>query len=123
MKLPQVGDIEEGTVVRVYPHYAILLFDEGWTGLLHISELSNTYVHSFTSYVTVGNIYQVKVIAVDASTANVKVSLKAMTSADRHKAARRKKIDPAEVDFTALEAHLPDWVKAENALGDNKDGH
>jgi len=123
MKLPQVGDIEEGTVVRVYPHYAILLFDEGWTGLLHISELSNTYVHSFTSYVTVGNIYQVKVIAVDASTANVKVSLKAMTSADRHKAARRKKIDPAEVDLTALEAHLPDWVKAENALGDNKDGH
>jgi S1 RNA binding domain protein len=69
MKLPQVGDIEEGTVVRVYPHYAILLFDEGWTGLLHISELSNTYVHSFTSYVTVGNIYQVKVIAVDARTA------------------------------------------------------
>jgi predicted RNA-binding protein with RPS1 domain len=81
-------------------------------------------VHSFTSFVTVGNIYQVKVIAVDAGTQNVKVSLKAMTAADRHKALKRKKIDPSEVDFSALEASLPDWIKAENALGeDKKDGH
>jgi predicted RNA-binding protein with RPS1 domain len=123
MNLPLLNEVYEGTVVRVYPHYAILLFDEGWTGLLHISELSNNFVHSFTSFVTVGNIYQVKVIAVDAGTQNVKVSLKAMTAADRHKALKRKKIDPNEVDFKALEASLPDWIKAENALGEDKDGH
>ena len=49
--------------------------------------------------------------------------LEVMTAADRHKALKRKKIDPNEVDFKALEASLPDWIKAENALGEDKDGH
>jgi predicted RNA-binding protein with RPS1 domain len=105
------------------PTTRFLLFDEGWTGLLHISELSNTFVHSFTSFVTVGNIYQVKVIAVDAGTQNVKVSLKAMTSADRHKALSAKRSTPRRSTSKRSRRHLPDWIKAENALGDNKDGH
>lgn len=121
MNLPKVGDVAEGAVVKVYPHYAILLFDEGWTGLLHISEISNNYVHNFTSFVTVGNIYQVKVISVDETNQNIKVSLKQMENSDRRKAMKRKRIDPSEIDFTALEAKLPEWVKAENAQGEKKD--
>ena len=62
-----IGDILEGTIVRVYPKYAIMLFDGGETGLLHISELSNSFVRNFTGYVQVGNIYKVKVIAYDES--------------------------------------------------------
>ena len=56
MNYPKVGDVVTGTVVRVYPSYAILLFDEGWTGLLHISELSYGYVHHFAGMVNVGSI-------------------------------------------------------------------
>ena len=93
MKQPSVGDIVTGTVVRVYPTYAILLFDEGWTGLLHISELSNNFIHNFTSFVTAGSIYSVKVL-----------------SAFHH-----KRIDPEEIDFTALKEHLTLWIEQENA--------
>ena len=39
--LPKVGDVAVGTVVKVFQTYAIMLFEEGWTGLLHISELSH----------------------------------------------------------------------------------
>jgi S1 RNA binding domain protein len=76
MSHSQVGDILEGTVVRVYPKYAIMLFDNGETGLLHISELSNSFVRNFTGYVQVGNIYKVKVIAYDEAKSFMKVSLK-----------------------------------------------
>lgn len=114
MNLPKVGDIAEGVVVKVYPRYAILLFEDGWTGLLHISELANTFIHHFTGYVSVGNIYNVKVIAVNEESDNIRVSLKQMTQSDRKKAFHRKKISLNEIDFSALENKLPEWVKSEN---------
>ncbi len=114
MMFPKVGDIAEGTVVMVRPHYAILLFEEGWTGLLHISEVSNSYIRNFQAYVSVGNIYNVKVIAVDEAKRNVRVSIKALTSSDRKKTSAHRPIDPSEIDFTALKEKLKEWIKTEN---------
>ena len=118
MSHSQVGDVIEGTVVRVYPRYAIMLFDDGETGLLHISELSSSFVRNFTAYVQVGNIYKVKVISYDAEKDFMKVSLKQLTPTERNLPLEKKRIDPDTVDFTALEKHLPDWVKEENQKGE-----
>ena len=112
---PNVGDIATGTVVKVYPTYAILLFDEGWTGLLHISELSNNFIHNFTSFVTAGSIYSVKVLTVSEDGSNVRVSLKAMTPADKRKAFRHRRIPQEEISFSALKEQLTLWIKEENA--------
>ena len=114
MNLPKIGDVVEGVVVKVYPHYAIMLFEEGWTGLLHISELANTYIRNFASCVSVGNIYTVKIIAVSEEGDNIRVSLKQMTQSDRRKAFHRKRVNPLEVNFSSLEEKLPEWVKSEN---------
>lgn len=121
MELPQVGDVIEGTVVRVYPHYAILLTSDGLTALLHISEISHRFIRNFTKLVNVGNIYQAKVIDVDDKSQNIKVSLKQMSQDDRNKSLSKKSIPECEIDFTDLKDHLPDWIKAENALGDKND--
>ena len=119
MNLPKVGDIAEGVVVKVYPRYAIMLFDDGWTGLLHISELANTFIHKIAGYVSVGNIYTVKVIAVNEKSDNIRVSLKQMSQSDRRKAFRKRRISPLEVNFSALEEKLPEWVKSENGKDEN----
>lgn len=111
---PKVGDIYDGTVVMVRPHYAILLFEEGWTGLLHISEVSHSYIRNFEAYVNVGNIYNVKVIAVDEEKGNVRVSIKAMNSQDKKKASSHRKIDPSEIDFSSLKKQLDSWIEMEN---------
>jgi predicted RNA-binding protein with RPS1 domain len=110
----QVGDVLEGTVVRVYPNYAIMLYEDGETGLLHISELSNSYVRNFTGYVQVGNIYKTKVIEVNEARGFIKVSIKQLTGADRRKATHKKRIEISETSFAELEKRLPEWVKAEN---------
>lgn len=115
MYRPNIGDIATGVVVKVYPTYAILLFEEGWTGLLHISELSNNYIHNFTSFVTAGSIYSVKVISISEDCSNIRVSLKAMTSQDKRHAFRHKRVPASEIDFSALEKQLPLWIQKENA--------
>lgn len=116
--LPKVGDIASGTVVRVYSSYAILLFDEGWTGLLHISELSSKYIRSFTSYVSIGAIYNVKVTEVNEESGSVRVSLKQMATADKWKVFRHKKVNPEEISFAALKERLPGWIEMENGKGE-----
>ena len=113
-KLPKVGETYIGTVVSVYTSYAIMLFDEGWTGLLHISEVSTSYIRSFASYITIGSIYNVKVIAVDESSGQVRVSLKQMTNAERRKSFRHCPVDNEDIDFAPLAKMLPLWIAEEN---------
>ena len=112
--LPKVGDVAVGTVVKVYPTYAILLFDDGWTGLLHISELSHSFIRSFTAFVTIGTIYSVKVIKVDEAEGKVHVSLKQMTSSERKRSFAHKPIEAGEVSFDALREKLPEWINQQN---------
>jgi predicted RNA-binding protein with RPS1 domain len=114
MSHSQVGDILEGTVVRVYPKYAIMLFDNGETGLLHISELSNSFVRNFTGYVQVGNIYKVKVIAYDEEKAFMKVSLKQLSGEEKRQPLEKKRVELSDIDFQELEKRLPEWIKEEN---------
>ena len=85
MKKFEVGDIVIGTVVRVYPSYAIMLFDNDKTGLLHISELSEHFVRSFTGYVQTGNIYKVRIVEIDPDKDEMKVSLKRVGRDERHR--------------------------------------
>ena len=118
MSLPKVGDLAIGTVVKVAQSYAILLFDEGWTGLLHISELSNSFIHSFTSFVKIGSIYHVKVISVDESTGAVRVSLKQVTPNERKKSFRHRQVADSTIDFSELEKRLPKWIEEQNKEGE-----
>ena len=111
MNLPKVGDVASGTVIRMYPSYAILLFEEGWTGLLHISELSTSYIRCFESFVKLGSIYSVKVIAVEEEEGTVRVSLKRMTPSDKRKSFAHHPIPKEEISFTGLQEHLQGWIE------------
>lgn len=106
----KVGDILVGTVVRLYPRYAILLFDSGRTGLLHISELSNSYVRNFTALVQVGNIYKVKVIGINEENGSMRVSVKQLSEEERHKNLPKNEDDNQRVSFKALGESLPYWI-------------
>lgn len=112
--LPKVGDIAVGTVVKVFQTYAIMLFEEGWTGLLHISELSHSFIRSFTSFVTIGTIYSVKVIDVDEEAKKVHVSLKQVTAGERKRSFSHREIDPSEISFDSLRENLPRWIEEQN---------
>ena len=111
ISLPKEGDLAIGTVIAVFPTYAILIYDEGWTGLLHISELSNNFIRRFTNFVTVGSIFLTKVIAIENYSANVRVSLKATTPQDKRRAFRHQPVPRVQIDFTPLRNNLPHWIE------------
>ena len=113
--LPKIGDVIQVVVCRVCHSYAIMLFDEGYTGLLHISELSHKFIRSFSGYCKVGNIYTVKVIDVDEEKGSVRVSLKQMTANDRRKTLKPEPIDESKIDFTALQERLSNWIQEDDS--------
>lgn len=110
----KIGEIIEGTVVRVYPRYAILLFDGNRTGLLHISELSEHYIRSFPAIVKAGNIYKVKVISYDEDNGFMHVSIKALTPEERKAPILRSVVPETEISSAKLLESLPAWIKEEN---------
>ncbi|HEY0073139.1 MAG TPA: S1 RNA-binding domain-containing protein [Abditibacteriaceae bacterium] len=59
----EVGQIAQGTVIRLLPYGILVRLDEGTTGLVHISEIDQNYVRDVSDYVQVNDPVTVKIIA------------------------------------------------------------
>jgi len=86
----QTGSILEGTVVNITNFGAFVEVD-GKTGLVHISEVSDTYVKNIRDHLKEKDKVKVKVISVDD---NGKISLSIKQAAPIKKSVR-----PAEIDW------------------------
>ena len=78
----KVGDIFDGTVVRVEAYGAFVNLLPNKDGLLHVSEISNEFVKDVNSVIKMGDKVQVKVIGVENG--KVSVSKKALAKAPEH---------------------------------------
>ena len=57
----EIGAVYEGTVVKILQYGAIVRLEDGTSGLVHISELADAYVHNVTDYVHENDVIKVKV--------------------------------------------------------------
>lgn len=87
----QTGSILEGTVVNITNFGAFVEVD-GKTGLVHISEVSDTFVKNIRDYLKEKDKVKVKVISVDD---NGKISLSIKQASPPKKSVR-----PVEVDWS-----------------------
>ena len=60
-----VGDIVEGRVTGITNFGAFVSIGEGKQGLVHISEVANTFVRDIREHLTVGQTVRVKLLSVD----------------------------------------------------------
>lgn len=67
-----IGDIFEGTVTGVMAFGAFVEFDDNQSGMVHISEISETYVKDINDHIKKGDKVKVKVIKIED---NGKISL------------------------------------------------
>lgn len=58
----EVGQVVEGTVVKVLEFGALVQLDSGETGMVHISQIDKNYVQSVTDYVKENDRVSVKVV-------------------------------------------------------------
>jgi len=70
------GSIVEGKVVRVKPFGAIVALGENVSGLVHISQVANTFVQDINDHVKVGDTVKVKVVSIDEETKRISLSIK-----------------------------------------------
>ena len=71
---PQVGSILEGKVTTITKFGAFVALDGGKSGLVHISEIANTYVNDVRDFVQEGQ--AVKVMVLSAENGKINLSIK-----------------------------------------------
>jgi len=71
---PQVGSILEGKVTSIMKFGAFVALEGGGSGLVHISEIANTYVEDVHDYLQTGQ--AVKVLVLSAENGKVNLSIK-----------------------------------------------
>lgn len=113
MKELKVGEIIKVQVIGSQ-HYGIFIKcidDESYTGLIHISEISNDFVKDVSKVAKVDDILYAKVLDVDHKLKHVKLSIKAINSKVRYRSNYIKVKDEKKFsDFTSLEMQLNNWI-------------
>ena len=110
----QIGDLVVGKITSVKPYALFLSFENGNNGLLHISELSDSYIRDIEKYGSVGDEIKVKVIAIDKDNDFLRVSYKRVPEEERfstHTNESRIYLEESEKDFSKLKENLPIWIE------------
>lgn len=106
------GKIVKGTVTCIEPYGAFMSFNEYYTGLIHISEISNGFVKNITDYINVGDHIYVEILEVDEEEFHLKLSIKNINYKINSKK-RKHMIKETPNGFKTLEEKLPEWIESE----------
>lgn len=96
-------DIITGVVTGLSPYGVFLLFDNDYTGLIHISELSDNYVANIEDFAKVSDSVTCEILSIDEEKKQLRCSIKNTWYGKE----KEKNIDHG---FTLLKKQLPIWV-------------
>lgn len=111
--LYEAGSVVYGEITGIKPYGAFVSLDDGYTGLIHISELSDGFVRDVSNFVHVGDHYMLKVIDVDHKNKQLRLSYKAYIGNTRKKYRKIKflGIPNNEIGFSSISDALGTWIK------------
>jgi len=104
------GRIIRGTVTGIESYGAFVSFDEYFSGLIHISEISHGYVKDINEYLKIGDVIFTEVLSIDEEAGQLKLSIKNIDYKNKV-AVRRKQIKETPLGFRTLAYHLPIWIE------------
>lgn len=115
----KINDIIEGTITSIKQFGAIMIFEDGQKGLLHISEVANTYIRNIYRYLKIGKTYQVKIIGIEDD-GFLKLSMSKISQEEKDEyhrnGVKKEKVDPQYIDFSALKEKLPEWIEVQKEI-------
>lgn len=117
--------IVEGVVTRIKKYGVFLSFDNGYVGLLHISEISTNFVNNINSYFSLGDKIKVLIKKIDQGNKFLFVSIKDLPD----ELNPYKEILPSkkivsylkDINFSKLEKALPKMIEEELEREDKND--
>ena len=105
----KVNDEVTGIVTGI-ESYGIFVNVDEYSGLIHISEISENFVRNVGDFAIVGDKIKVKVIEIDENNKHLKLSIKALN--ETKKKAQKEKIVETSTGFSSLQDNLEDWVNS-----------
>lgn len=109
MKDYKIGDIVKGKVTGIEDYGIFLLVDDDVTGLIHISEISDSFVRNVADYAEIGEIIKAEVIEYDEINRRLKLSIKNGNCSK--KASKSVPIKETGSGFNCLSKQLDEWIK------------
>ena len=103
----KVGDIVLVKVTGI-ADYGFFIEKDGFTGLCHISEVSNNFVEDISKFVSVGEEIYVLILDIDEVSKHLKVSIKDIYYINYEDINRIKE---TRKGFLPLKEMLPVWIK------------
>lgn len=76
MAIIKEGSVVRGRVTGIQPYGVFVKLKDNMNGLIHISELTDSYVRDVRDYVKIGQMVRVKVLEINPETNNARLSLK-----------------------------------------------
>ena len=109
----QVGQLVIGKVYNVKPYALFMSFEDGVTGLLHISEISDSFIRDIEKYGSVGDEIKVKILSIDKDNGFLRVSYKQVPPEEMYSSHtnQRKVPTTSEDEFLPLKEKLDSWIK------------
>ena len=101
------NEIVEGMVTGIEDYGIFVSLDEYYSGLIHISEISDGFVKDINKFVNVGETIKMRVLESDDETFHVKLSIKDL---DYRTSGNNSKIKETGTGFKILEDSLDKWI-------------
>lgn len=112
------GKVVSGCVTGVEKYGIFVGLDEYYSGLIHISEISDGFVRNIHDYVKIGETIKVKVLETDDETCQLKLTIKDIDY--RMTKTKRCKIIETYKGFSTLRDKLNVWIKDKYQEFENK---
>lgn len=109
----EIDQLIIGKVTKVKPFALFMEFEGGVEGLLHISEISDSYIRDIEKFGSKGDEIKVKIVSIDETNGFLRVSLKKVPAEEAyttHSNNIRKLPDCDKNDFKPLADHLNEWI-------------
>ena len=110
MEKYQEGKIVKGTVTGIESYGVFISFDDYYSGLIHISEISYNFVKDINDFVKIGDIINVEIIGIDEESNHLKLSIKNINY-QRRTPRKKRKIIETKQGFKTLAHYIDDIIK------------
>ena len=105
-----IGDEVVARVTGIEKYGIFVKFENGYTGLIHISEISDKFVKNIYEFAGLDDEIYVKIVSVDREKKRLTLSIKQLGSEKNYIVSRRKIIETKD-GFNPLKEHLDIWIK------------
>lgn len=104
------NDVVAGIVTGIEKYGIFVSIDKNYSGLIHISEISENFVREINDYVSLDEKINVKIMEIDQEKKLMKLSIKNIDYRMNKK--KKSSIIETKHGFSTLKKMLPVWINA-----------